>query len=141
MCVVAVRKLKDSMAIPYSVANMIHLYLFTTSNVKDVVEALDRELVFFFLKYMLEKHFGRLYLLRGELELDHEAVALKISEVVTEKGRYAVNGRAVLDIPHSSLVVSAEVISLEPVAVSVKKVLDYGIVSVGGKEVAIKYYA
>jgi len=132
--------MKDSITIPYSVANMIHLYLFTTSKVKDIVEALDREMVFFFLKYMLEKHFGRLYLLRGELELNHEAVALKISEVVTEKGRYTVNGRAVIDIPHSSLVVSAEVTGFEPTAISVKKVLDNGIVSVSNKEIAIKYF-
>jgi len=134
-------KLIDAMAIPRSVAHSIHLYLLSTNNVKDIVEALDSEMVFFFVKCLLEKHFGRLYMIKGRVELMHNGVMINISEIVSKNGRYRVAGGIFIDVIHAILKATLEVVETTPTSLQVEKTIDYGIAHIDSNgELLIKYY-
>jgi len=136
-----VKRLADAMAIPTSVSNTVHLYLLVTKNAKDITELLDEEGIFFYIKHMLEKHFGRILYWKGKLELNRNNVLITISEIATNERRYIVDGSVTLDTKHSVIVMLINVVSEEPAKVSVSRIVDSGIMlTEDSGEITIKYF-
>jgi len=137
----ASNKLIDAMAIPRSVAHALQLYMISTNNIKDIVEVMDSEMVFFFIKCLLEKHFGGLYIIKGKVELKRNGVMISISEVISKNGHHRVAGGIFVDVIHAVLKVALEIIETVPTSLQIGKAIDYGIVHMDSSgELLIKYY-
>jgi len=105
------KRLVDAVPIPSSVAAMLRLYLLTAGRMKDLIALLDSEMVFFFLKHVLEKHFGRVYLLVGKVRPAYSGIVISIRKVVSETGHHYVKGFATIDAVHALLVVMLEIVT------------------------------
>jgi len=104
-------RLIDAVSIPSSVAAMLRLYLLTAGRMRDIIALLESEMVFFFLKHVLEKHFGKVYLLVGKVRPAYSGVVISIRKVVSETGHHYVKGFAAVDAVHALLVVVLEIVT------------------------------
>lgn len=130
----------DGIFIPTSISNTIHYYLLSGASEKDLVYVMDREKVFFFIKYMLEKRFGRILSMRFTVNISGEGIVIRLTRIQTDNHVYEVDGRVIVNPYNSSINLSLTVKNVRNNKVYVKKYIEDGVCSLNPEYVEIKYY-
>lgn len=130
----------DGMFIPSSITHTIHYYLLSGASEKDLVHLMDREKVFFFIKYMLEKRLGKILSLKFTVSIAGDNIVIKLKRVQTPSHVYDVDGRIVIDPHISSITLSVHVKTAYHVRGEVKKYLEDGVVHMDSGDVEVRFY-
>lgn len=132
-------RVSTTIFIPQSVAHVLQLHLYTGLTPREAVEILDREGVFIFLRYILERTFNPLYGVRGRVKVLNSSIVFEVLEIDADK-RYDVRGRVVVDPHRASLYVDLVVVGAKELKTDSKKPVDTYVVSVFDDIVELRFY-
>lgn len=135
-----VKRVTETIFIPYSVANALQLYLFTGLTNREAVEILDKEGVLLLLRYLLEKVVKPLYEVKGRVRVEEKRIVIELLEIVSDSKLYEINGEAVIDPFDATLSVGLSVITTRELKIHARKVLETYLLSMSGDMIDLKFY-
>jgi hypothetical protein len=135
-----IRKLVDGVVMPPSVSNVIHYYLLSGASKEEILEVLDREKVLFFLRYLLEKHLGKVLSIEATLSVEKDRIVIGIRRIHTETSIYTVSGTFTINPITSTANLELEIRDVSYSPVKPKKLIEDGMYRVKGGVIEIRYY-
>ena len=135
------RRIVDGIFIPASVSDSLQYYLFYGINESDLLPILDREKIYFMVRYMLSKHFGDILGFKFIPKVTPHYIALAIKEVTTKDKKYVVDGEIRINPFNSSMHTDLKLVGEEDSNIRFSKPLEEGVANIlNNKEIEVRFY-